>query len=211
MFLYKFLRFIIRPLAAILFPTKVINKENFIDTRAVVICNHYSLVDSVMIGVKFLKRSINAVAKKEAFSNKFIGNIFEKIGAIPVDRDAPGLKTHKKIMNVLKNDDILLIFPEGTRNLEGDKKLAPFKHGAGLYAVKGQAIVIPMLYHQPPKMFRKNYLIVGKPIHLDYYYGKHSSQIKEAVTELLTEKMNDLRRDLDMYIDKKGSKKVYCS
>lgn len=203
MLLYKVLRFIARPIVSILFPTKVLGKENFPDGRAVIMCNHYSSADSILIGTKLLKNSINCVAKKEAFKNKLVGKLFVKIGAIPVDRESPGLETHKKIMNVLKNNDILMIFPEGTRNKEGTKELAPLKHGAGLYAVKGKAEVTPMLFHHKPKMFKRNYLIVGKPISLDDYYDKHHSLIKEEVTELLTKAMNNLRTEVDTYVEKR--------
>lgn len=201
MLFYKVLRFFVRPILAVLFPTKVIGKENFPTGRAVVICNHYSSADSLVLGAKLFKNSVNCVAKKEAFENKLVGKIFEKIGAISIDRDAPGLVAHKRIMNVLKNDDILLIFPEGTRNKEGTSIMAPIKHGAGLYAVKGKADITPMLYHHKHKMFHRNYIIVGKPISLEPYYDRNNSEIKEEITNLITAKLADLRVEIDQYVN----------
>jgi 1-acyl-sn-glycerol-3-phosphate acyltransferase len=207
MFLYKLLRFIARPITAVAFPTKVIGRENFPkEGKAVVVCNHYSTADSVVIGVKLLKKSINCVGKKEAFKHKLVGWVFEKIGAISVDRDAPALHTHKQIMKVLENDDILLIFPEGTRNKEGTKELAPLKPGAALYALKGEANIIPMLYHHKHKPFTKNYLIVGKPINLDQYKGMQPTIVKEEVTALLTNRMLELRNEVDNYVNNRGNK-----
>lgn len=204
--IYKVLRAILRPFIALFFPTKVIGKENFINGKAVVICNHYSTADSLIIGAKFFKKSINCVAKKEAFSNKFVGWLFTKLGAISVDRESPGLTTHKKIMSVLHNDDTLMIFPEGTRNKEDTHELAPLKQGAALYAIKGKASIVPMLFYHSPKMFRRNYLIIGKPFTLEQFYDKPGSQIKEEATELLTAQMNKLRLEINNYVnEKKGN------
>ncbi|MGI6701617.1 MAG: lysophospholipid acyltransferase family protein [Christensenellales bacterium] len=208
MLFYKIIRFILRPVIAILFPTKVIHKDNFPKTgKAVVISNHYSTADSLVIGAKLLKNSINCVAKKEAFSNKFVGWLFTKLGAISVDRDAPGLQTHKKIMNVLNNDDILLIFPEGTRNKAGTPELAPLKPGAALYAIKGKAPLVPMLYHHKHKMFKTNYLIVGKPFTLERFYDKSGPEVKQEATDILTKSMNDLRIEIDAYVENKNKGK----
>lgn len=211
MLFYKVFRFLLRPLINFLFPTKIIGKENFPKEKAVVICNHYSTADSLVIGSKLLKNSINVVAKKEAFNNKLVSKIFIKLGAIPVDREMPKLNTHKKIMKVLNNDDILLIFPEGTRNKEGTPYIAPLKHGAGLYAVKGKAKVTPMLYHHKHKLFIRNYLIIGKPISLEQYYNKNSNTFKEEVTALLTDKMNELRKEIDFIVKNKKKGKVFCN
>lgn len=202
------MRFIARPIIGLLFPTKVIGRENFPKGKAVIICNHYSTADSLVIGSKLLKNSINCVAKKEAFKHKIVGWMFTKFGAISVDRDAPGLATHKKIMGVLSSNDILLIFPEGTRNKDGTEQMAPFKHGAALYAVKGKADIIPMLYHHKHKMFKRNYLIIGKPISMEEFYDKPNSYIKEDATELITEKMNELRIEINSYVDNRNRGKL---
>jgi len=207
MVFYKICRFFARPIIGLLFPTTIIHKENFPEGKAVITCNHYSTGDSLVIGAKLLKNSINCVAKKEAFKNKLAGWLFTKFGAISVDRDAPGLQTHKQIINVLNNNDILLIFPEGTRNKEGTPQMAPLKNGAALYAVKGKAQITPMLYHHKHKLFTRNYLIVGKPISLEQFYDKPNSDIKEEVTALLTEKMNELRVEVDAYVNNKRNKR----
>lgn len=204
MFIYKVVRTIALPLFAICFPTKVINKEKFPkNQKTVVICNHYSKYDGLILAAKFFKKKLNCVAKKEAFSNKLGGKFFRKIGLIPVDREKPGISTHRSIMKVFKENGQLLIFPEGTRNRKGDKNMAPFKVGAGRYALLGKANVTPVMYHHSPRFFNKNYIMVGDQIDLTPYFNNKTHDVAVEVTKLITDSMNKLRIELDAYVESK--------
>ena len=66
-------------------------------------------------------------------------------------------------MNALKNDEGITIFPEGTRNKSGEN-LQELKSGAALFALKGRASVVPIILLHKQRVFRRNYMYVGKQI-----------------------------------------------
>ncbi|MBQ8749030.1 MAG: 1-acyl-sn-glycerol-3-phosphate acyltransferase [Clostridia bacterium] len=182
--MYKFLRFICYLPVKILLPTKVIGKENLDkEGRIIIACNHQSILDIAILIIN-LKRKIHFVGKKEIFKNKFLKWFFTKMGVIELDRDNLDLYTIKKIISVLKNEEVLGIFPEGTRN-KTEEPLLSFRDGTTLFAEKTNAPVVPMIITRMPKIFRRNKLIIGEKI----YFEKGN----EDNTEKLREKMLDMK------------------
>jgi 1-acyl-sn-glycerol-3-phosphate acyltransferase len=202
--LYRFLRLIALPYFFLFFPTKIINKKNMKDGKAIYICNHYSVADSLIISTRLFKRYFHAVVKKEAFKNKFNNWFLKKVGMIPVDRKSPDLLAYKSIMKVLNNNESLMIYPEGTRNKRKDEVMSPLKNGAVIYALKSDSPIIPMMYYQSHKFLKLNYLMIGDSIDLSEFRNKKiDEQIKEQATEKMMQAFNKLRIDLNKYVESK--------
>ena len=101
----------------------------------------------------------------------------------------------------------ILIFPEGTRNKSKNyKELLPFKEGPVTIAIKTKSVIVPTLYYKPlrPFGFRKNRLIVGDPIDLSAYYGKQLHDVKDEASQLVFDKMLELRNQLDDIMENYG-------
>lgn len=205
MSIYSFFRKLLVPLQRILWPTKIINRENFYATEngAIFICNHYSTPDSIILASHFFKKEMNVLVKSDAFKSKIGGRFLRKIGCIPVKRGEPDIEAYKTVMQVLSDNKDVLIFPEGTRNKDGSKELAPLKNGVASFAIKAKKPIVPMLYYRMHKLFRRNYLIVGEPFDL-LDEGFDRRHLNEA-TEFVTKKMNDLRIEVDNIVE--GDKK----
>ncbi len=199
---FTFMKIFISPFVRFLFPVKIIGEENLItDKRALIISNHYSGMDTTVLVGRIFKKELNVITKVEAFESK-IGNAFLKhIGCIPIVRGEPDMTAHKKILSVLKNDKQLMMFPEGTRNKEFSKKLLPFKTGAAVYAIKTKSPIIPMIFYRKTGVFKKTYLVIGEPISLEKYYDKNANDIKDEATELIYNKMLNLRIKTDDYVE----------
>ena len=199
---FTFMKIFISPFVRFLFPVKIIGEENLItDKRALIISNHYSGMDTTVLVGRIFKKELNVITKVEAFESK-IGNAFLKhIGCIPIVRGEPDMTAHKKILSVLKNDKQLMMFPEGTRNKELSKKLLPFKTGAAVYAIKTKSPIIPMIFYRKTGVFKKTYLVIGEPISLEKYYDKNANDIKDEATELIYNKMLNLRIKTDDYVE----------
>lgn len=197
--LYRFLRFIIvMPFFRLFYPTKIINRSNFIDDRAIYICNHYSISDAFVQCAYLFNKYMHVLIKKEAFKNRFASYFLTKIGMISVDRQNFDIKSYKRVMSILDKNESIVMFPEGTRNKNNTEKLAPLKSGAAIYSIKTKTPIIPMLYYNNPRMFRKNYLIIGEPIDLSAYYDiKVTSKIKEESVALIGESLNELRDQIN--------------
>lgn len=207
---YRFLRVILRPIQMLVWPTKVIGAENAKKVKgALFTCNHYSKMDSMIPYFVLFKKEAHALAKYELFTNPVAGWFLHKMGAIPVRRGEADIEAVKQVLRVLKDGKQLLIFPEGTRNKEGTQQMAEFKTGTARFAIKAKVPVVPMIYYQSPKAFRKNWLYVGEPFSLEEFYGARTIDENHAATEVIKEKMDETRRLCNEYVEKatKGKKK----
>ena len=193
----------------LLYPTKVIHKERFDRKKKYVVAsNHYSNADSLIYNVKF-KKKFRYISKKELFKTKFTAWVMRTIGAIPVDRGNISPSAYKEILSVLKNNGQLFIYPEGTRNKVEDGEMQQAKEGLVLFASKGDAEIIPMLIYRKPKIFRKNYIIVGESFKIQ---GENPKKLtKEEIEEnvkVYSEKMEALRNEVKEMISNKKKKKT---
>lgn len=146
----------------------------------VLCCNHINYLDAAAI-VLFNKRKVNFVAKEDLFTHgilMWLGHLFD---VIPIKRDMQDIEAMKRCLKVLKNGELLGIFPEGTR--KGMEKNMKAKNGAAFMAMKAKVKVIPIGIHGTFKPFSKVYMNYGEPIDLSGY-------TKETIDEA-TEKIMD--------------------
>lgn len=208
---YRFLRFVLRPVQMLVWPTKVVGAENAKKVQgALFTCNHYSKMDSMIPYFVLFKKEAHALAKYELFRNPIAGWFLHKMGAIPVRRGEADVESVKQVLRVLKSGKQLLIFPEGTRNKEGTQEMAEFKTGTARFAIKTKVPVVPMIYYRSPKAFSKNWLYVGEPFTLDEFYNAKTPEEHHKATDVIREKMDETRRLCNEYVeshDKKSARK----
>lgn len=197
-FLYRIISFILKPIIMILFPFKVegLEKINNLDGGYIICSNHLSNLDPIFLVLSYPK-PIYFMAKEELFKNKILGFFFSSVGAFSVKRgkgDKGALETAKQI---LKNNNVLGIFIEGTRSKTGDF-LRP-KSGTALLAYETKSNIVPVCItgtskDHKIKLFKKTIIKYGKKI------GYESLEIKEETrTELknaanfIMDKIKELR------------------
>lgn len=179
----------------IMFKVVVIDKDNVPDEGGIVLCgNHISNYDPIMIAVPLRhRRQVKYIAKKELFQSKLGNFLFNSIGAFPVDRQSKmDMKAFRKAVSILKNGEILGIFAEGTRVKDGEPSTA--KAGVSMFAVKGNAVVVPVAISGTYK-FRSTITIkYGKPMECnEYREGKITTEKMEAMTAEIMEKINEMK------------------
>lgn len=195
--------------AVVFHPTKILHKENIPKrgVKCIFSGNHYSNWDPILYDALFF-RKLSIMSKKELFKNKFFAFILTRLGAFPVDREHLSPSSFKKTMAELKANHQVLIFPEGTRNKSGSKELLEIKSGFLTFASKGECDIIPMVMYQKPKIFRKNFVIIGKPFKI---VGEDPKRLtKEELEENLErylKVMSDLRKELDEFVESKKKRK----
>lgn len=204
-----FHKFLIK-IANFLYPSKVHGLENFNQSNVLICCNHLSMIDVVYL-VKNFNKDTYFVAKKEVIENKLFGKLLSSFGGIPIDRENVDIRSLMNIIKILKSGNNLVIFPEGTRNKTGELNLLPFKGGSMVFAVKAKTPILPVIIYKKAKLFRKNHLIIGKPILLTDFYDKtldNDTVIK--MENLVRDKMVELQQNLDEIVNskKKNKKKV---
>ncbi|MCR2032788.1 lysophospholipid acyltransferase family protein [Anaerofustis stercorihominis] len=174
--LYDILRPIIRVLLKIVYKVKVTGLDNLPDndTSYIISGNHIHIWDPVLMAVQIKGRHLHFMAKDVLFKSKFLNWFLHKVYAIPVKREDNDIVAIKTAMKVLKNKEVLGIFPEGTRNLTEEEMLEP-KGGLVLLATRMKVPIVPVGIRGEYK-FRKPLIInYGKPIYLDEYYSKKLS------------------------------------
>ena len=151
------------------------------DGAYILCCNHINYLDAAAV-VLFNKRKVNFVAKEDLFMHRslmWLGHLFD---AIPIKRDMQDIEAMKRCLKVLKNGELLGIFPEGTRN--GLEKNGKAKNGAAFMSIKSKAKVIPVGIHGSFKPFSKVYINYGDPIDLSNYTKE---QLDEATAKIMNE------------------------
>ena len=186
-------RVILKPIchfaALILFRVKKVGEENVPKEGGYILCgNHTHALDGPVV-VATMKRKVRFMAKKELFKNKifkwFAQDVF---GAFPVDRGKKDLESIKVALKVIKDGDILGIFPEGTRR--GLEKNGKVKNGAAHLAVRTGAKIIPVGIQGNFKPFTKVTLNFGKPLDFSEYSSKNIE--KEELDEISKIIMNNI-------------------
>ena len=165
----------------LLFPMEVVGRDHVPETGALIVYgNHISLRDPIAVAIGF-RRPIHFMAKKELFSGKFFNRLFRSLGAFPVDRGGSDMNAIRSSLSVLKESEVLGIFPQGTRDLsKGHMKM---ENGVSLIALKSGATLVPV-YIDGYRLFRKNRLIIGSPIALERAPKVDSKLISETTTRL---------------------------
>ncbi len=123
-------------------PKKIINesKERF-DKPAVVIANHHSVIDSLLM--QSLNPKLILMVKDWVWNNPLMGPIVRLGGFIP---KAAGYEDNlDKIKELLNEGYSLAIFPEGARS--DTAKIARFHKGAFFIAERCNVDIVPIIFH----------------------------------------------------------------
>lgn len=184
-FLVKsFVRFLYR----IVFRIKKIGEKDIKEDESYIICaNHLNYLDATAV-VVFNKKNIKFVCKETVFHNRFLNWILHLVDAIPINREGQDIEAMKRSIKALKNNQLLGIFPEGTR--KGMAKNLKAKNGAAFMALRTGTKVIPLGIQGSFKPFTKVRLNYGKPLDFSEYYGKEKD--KEILEKVTNEIMDNI-------------------
>lgn len=192
-----------------LFPTKVINKKNRPKKKqgGILSCNHYTLVDPLVIGAHILNRRLYFFSKKEFAQKNPIGRfLIWSLGSVAIDRENPEIGSLKKAISLMKKGKLLLVFPEGTRNKTGAEDMLKMKNGSVQMSIRSGTPIFPAVLYRKPKVFRKNYLIYGEPVSFEEFKGKPlTKETLEEGTLKLQASMDALRAELHEYLESRKS------
>lgn len=182
---YKVMKAVITVLSYVIMPIKVQGKEKLNREGGYILaCNHLTMLDIPALVIAN-KRCIRFMAKSVLYKNSFIKWIFDKMGAFPVDTDNVDFKAVRNAIKVIKNNEVLGIFPQGTR-LKGRPVVnrEDLLSGAAFVALQTGADIIPCVFQRDPMPFRICRLHIGEPISLAEYKGvKKDKKILDEVND----------------------------
>ncbi len=165
LFFYNLLRYVVLFIFHCWYNLKFEGKENLPKGGSNIFAsNHRSMLDPVLMSLP--NRIPNSfMAKEELFEgNKAFVLLIKAFGAFPVSRGKGDMTAITTSIEKLEQGRNLVIFPEGTRSLDG--KVGKGKTGVALIAALAQVPVIPVGINFEGKLkFRRKIIVrFGKPI-----------------------------------------------
>jgi len=130
--------------------------------------NHISFWDPPMVG-SALPREVHFLAKEELFRTPGLGWLIRSLNSIPIRRGVADLSGLARALEVLRQGDALLLFPEGSRMRDGE--LHPPRPGVGMMAVQADVPIVPCYIsgsNRPSRWWRRGVKVrlwFGRPRH----------------------------------------------
>ena len=195
--LYIIAKFIFLIIFKLFFRLKVTGQGNIPqDGPFIIVANHSSLLDPVILGVS-LRSKIIFIAAAYLFEIRWLGYLLRKANSIPIHREnyANNIRSIKQALKILQKGGVLGIFPEG--GVDRQKDDLPIKAGAAFLATRVGVPIVPIkikgadkVLPRGAKFIRSLYKIeveIKKPIYCSRQTNKNKEIIKRAVESYIKE------------------------
>src|SRR5262245_30758875 len=124
------------------FRLHVLHRERMLQSGPVILAmNHQSYLDPPLAGTT-CDRAIYFLARRTLLDVPLLGWLLPKLNVIPVNQEGIDRSALKAVIRVLQAGNAALVFPEGSRTIDGS--LQPAEPGLGLIIAKTLAPVVPM-------------------------------------------------------------------
>jgi 1-acyl-sn-glycerol-3-phosphate acyltransferase len=124
------------------FRFRIIHRERMIQSGPVILAmNHQSYLDPPLAGTA-CDRAIYFLARQTLLNVPLLGGVLPKLNVIPVNQEGVDRSAIKAVIRILQAGNGVLVFPEGSRTLDGTLQAA--EPGIGLIIAKTLAPVVPM-------------------------------------------------------------------
>lgn len=164
--LYTFARWVIGFIYRVFFWAKARGTEHFpADQNCIILGNHISAWDPLTVAVFYKVSEIHFMAKDTLFRNRFLAALLTRLHAIPVRRGETDMGAMRSAMQVLRDGQVLGIFPEGTRQHAGH--VQSIETGVAVMALKSKVPIVPVLVSGRYRLFGRVRLVVGEAIPMD--------------------------------------------
>ena len=199
--LYRFCYILSGLLAKTVFSYRAFGQENIIEEGpAIMAANHQSYLDPPLIGIT-CRKELYFLARKTLFEKKLLGSLISRVNALPVDLSRGDLVAVRTIINLLKEGHRTVIFPEGTRSLDGNIQQA--RPGIGMIIAKTLVPVVPMRIFGSFEAWPKGSkirphpitVVVGKPMRfVKEEFGGNNRESYQKISERVLAAIAAIRR-----------------
>lgn len=198
---YLFLGAVSWPVLRLLFRLRARGLENLPSSGGFVLAvNHLSNLDPWAVGMALWpRRRLRWMGKVELFK-PVLRTILTAGGAFPVRRGEGDREAIQMAIRLVREGDVLVMFPEGTRRQKGlFKKFRPRAHsGAARIALAAGAPLVPAAVKGTERLSRLAPLRVayGAPLDLEDLRGRRRRDAAEVATERLMSEIERLEQSL---------------
>ena len=171
---------------------------------AILAVNHASALDPFLGGIG-LHRKIWYLGRSSLVKNRLVDFIMACQHFVPITRGSPDIAATKRIINLIRSGEIVLMFPEGTRSVDGT--LRPGREGIGMFVRHARADVIPCYISGAWRALPKGAL-VPRPHKIRIAYGPlikyekfkdipKSREGFQQISEKIMERIADLQKQME--------------
>ena len=152
----------------------------------IVASNHVSAIDPFLV-IHAIQRNVAYMAKVELFQNKVARFFLDLLGAFAVDRAKLSVSTIKTVLGLKQTNWVLGIFPQGTRDSDGN--LGNINKGFASFAKTLKCEILPVAITGMTKDQRKIFhgkmkIKIGEPIPYNDNIEEMMALWSKKVTEL---------------------------
>src|SRR5213596_4188101 len=189
-----------RLVGRLFFRLRVVHRERMLQSGPVILAmNHQSYLDPPLAGIT-CDRAVYFLARRTLLDVPLLGRILPKLNVIPVNQEGIDRSALKALIRVLKAGNAALVFPEGSRTVDGS--LQPAEPGLGLVIAKTLAPVVPMRIFGAHEALPRDggrlrcapiTIVIGEPIFFSAadlgsrgkdLYGRLSQRVMDAIAAL---------------------------
>jgi 1-acyl-sn-glycerol-3-phosphate acyltransferase len=208
---YKIVRWIVACGSAAAYRVRVKGRDRLPATGGYVLApSHRSMMD-IPFAAWLTPRPLRYMGKASLFEIPVLGWLFRQLGGFEVSRDGTDRKALRDSMAMLQAGEILLVYPEGTR--QNGPKIQSLQPGAAYLALRAGVPVVPVgiagseeiLRNHESKLphFKHVAIVVGEPIVGE---RRESGIVPREQVDALTARLYDaLQAALDEAYELRGS------
>lgn len=173
------------------------------DGPAILVSNHISGLDPLLIQSACRSRLITWMMASEYMDLPGLGRVFRMLGVIPVQRGSRETGPLRQALRQLHQGRVIGLFPEGRISTTGE--MLDFQSGAGLMALRTGAMVYPVYLDGTQRnkemseaFFRRQHAFIafGEPLH---FCGETSTAALDEVTQRIKSSLTELRMCVDTF------------
>jgi 1-acyl-sn-glycerol-3-phosphate acyltransferase len=139
---YTLARIVLTLPTLLIYRVRKIGIENVPSRGALILApNHFSQMDHFFVGL-YLRRKIRFMAKSQMFGPPLLTYVYKHGGVFPVRRGHHDEEAIETAREILRQDEMLLVYAEGGRSRSG--RLGEPKPGIGRIALESGAPVVPV-------------------------------------------------------------------
>ena len=153
------------------------------DTRYLMVSNHRSLADPVVMVNRMPKEELTFISKPSNLKIPIIGKVMHKCGCLPLDREnnREALKTVKAATEYINKDYCsVVIYPEGTRSKQ--ENMLPFHAGSFKIAQRADVPVVVVALRNTDKVAH-NFPLKKTNIYIDVLGVIDAEYVREHKTK----------------------------
>lgn len=149
-----------------------------------IVSNHVSMKDPPFVSAAAMPRPSYLMAKSELFRFRPFAWLIESLGAFPVVRGGADREAIRTARRILAAGGQLIMFPEGTRSLDG--RLRPPLPGAGALALEPGVTVVPAAIWGSQRRLGPVTVRFGPPVDLaDLTDGPRAARAQAAAERIM--------------------------